>query len=101
MMSKITSETKSPSTSTFHLLFLPFVALILVNLKIAGVIDWSWWLVFSPLVFHALGLFFLLFVIGLMAVAAVLLTISAIVRWFDKQLFGRLDTPSPKEEDNG
>ena len=65
------------------LYILPFVALLLVVLKLYGIIDWSWWWVLSPLAFHALGITLVLFVLCLMAVAAVLLSTSRAVRWLD------------------
>lgn len=30
--------------------FLDVVAIVLIILKVAGVIDWSWWIVFSPMI---------------------------------------------------
>jgi hypothetical protein len=65
--------------------FLPLIALLLVVLKLYGVIDWSWWWVLSPLVFHAIGIVMILFVLLLMGVAAVLLSTSAVVQWLDQK----------------
>lgn len=62
---------------------LPFVGLVLINLKLFEVIDWSWWWVLSPFAFHALGIFLVLFVLLLMGVAAVLLSTSRAVRWLE------------------
>jgi hypothetical protein len=64
-------------------LFLPFVALVLANLKLLGIIDWSWWWVLSPLVFHALGLGVFIFAVLLIGVALVLLTTSKAVRFME------------------
>lgn len=64
---------------------LPFVALVLANLKLLEVIDWSWWWVLSPLAFHALGIVMILFALLLMGVAAVLLSTSAVVQWLDQK----------------
>lgn len=75
------SQNDSIEKNGFYIL--PFVALVLINLKLFEVIDWSWWWVLSPLAFHALGILMVLFVLLLMGVAAVLLSTSRAVRWLD------------------
>ncbi len=79
-------------------LFLPFVALVLANLKLLGVIDWSWWWVLSPLAFHALGVAMFLFAVVLMSLALVILTTSSAVRFWEKK-FNTLT--KIKENENG
>jgi hypothetical protein len=66
-------------------LFLPFVAVVLANLKLLGVIDWSWWWVLSPLVFHAFGGVLFLFAVLLMTLAVVLLSTSRAVRFMEEK----------------
>jgi hypothetical protein len=46
--------------------FIPLLTLIFVIAKIAGYIDWSWWLVFSP-------------VLGLLGVVACILMIAGLL----------------------
>lgn len=70
-----------------HFLFLPIVTLILVNLKLLGIIDWSWWIVVSPMVFHAMSILILLFVILLFSIAAVVLCTSSAIRFLEKRIF--------------
>lgn len=72
----------NPSTSLQLGLVLPFLALLLTVLKLNGIIDWSWWIVFSPMIFHATGILFILFAIGLTSLAAILyLTANATKRF--------------------
>jgi len=85
-----------PFVDNTAFLFLPFVALVLVNLKLFEVIDWSWWWVLSPLVFHVIGILLVLFALLLMSVAAVLLSTSAVVRFLEK----KFRTLSEKENQN-
>lgn len=63
-------------------LILPFLCLLMIVLKLNGIIDWSWWIVLSPMVFHAAGIFFVLFAIGLTSLAAMIyLTANATKRF--------------------
>jgi len=63
-------------------LVLPFLSLLMLVLKLNGIIDWSWWIVLSPMIFHAVGIFFILFAIGLTSLAAILyLTANATKRF--------------------
>lgn len=50
--------------------FLHIMTFIFVILKLTGVINWSWWLVFLPSLIH-IGLFF----VGLLIVALIALAI--------------------------
>lgn len=55
--------------------FLSLLALLFIGLKLAGYIDWSWWLVTAPL----WGPFALVLAIGLVA-----LIVALIMEWIKK-----------------
>ncbi len=49
--------------------FLQVLALVFVILKLVGLIDWSWWLVLSPMLFTFVFYFILLLIVPLGALA--------------------------------
>ncbi len=52
-----------------------FASLIFLILKVAGVISWSWWLVFAPLLVYAgLTVAILLIVLIILAIAAIIVS---------------------------
>ena len=76
----------NPSTSLQLGLVLPLLALLLTVLKLNGIIDWSWWIVFSPMIFHATGILFILFAIGLTSLAAILYFTGVATKRFSEYL---------------
>lgn len=52
MSGRPAAPTKTPAVNETRLLLSAFL-LLFVGLKIAGVIDWSWWWVLSPIWIHA------------------------------------------------
>jgi hypothetical protein len=76
----------NPSTSLQLGLVLPLLTLLLTVLKLNGIIDWSWWIVFSPMIFHATGILFILFAIGLTSLAAILYFTGVATKRFSEYL---------------
>ena len=70
----------NPYTSLQLGLILPFLTLLFTVLKLNGIIDWSWWIVLSPMVFHAVGILFILMAIGLLTLAAILYYIGLLTK---------------------
>lgn len=50
------SSEKSSSSSSSGIGFFGLLTIVFITLKLLGVIDWSWWLVFIP-VYVSIGLF--------------------------------------------
>lgn len=76
----------NPSTSLQLGLLFPFLTLLMTVLKLNGYIDWSWWIVLSPMIFHALGIFLVLTAIGLLTLAAIMYYTSLFANKFGKTL---------------
>lgn len=49
-------DIKDKTGASVSIGFFPFIFLILLVLKTSGVVDWSWWIICSPMVFHAAAL---------------------------------------------
>ena len=63
-MSKQQQQTTTGGVST-----LGVVQIVFIILKLVGVIEWSWWLVFIPL-YISIGFIVLLLIVGLLIIAA-------------------------------
>ena len=63
-MSKQQQQTTTGGVST-----LGVVQIVFIILKLVGVIEWSWWLVFIPL-YVMIGFGFLALIVGLLVIAA-------------------------------
>lgn len=63
-MSKQQQQTTTGGVST-----LGVVQIVFIILKLVGVIEWSWWLVFIPL-YIMIGFGFLALIVGLLVIAA-------------------------------
>ena len=72
---------KEEKNHLMHLPVLPIVALVFIILKMTGVIDWSWWLVLSPLVFHALALAIIVMALALLSLAGAVFLLSLTMKW--------------------
>ena len=81
-----TNKEFNPFTSLQLGLVLPFLTLLMTVLKLYGYIDWSWWVVLSPMVFHAIGIFLVLLAIGLLTLAAIMHYTSLFVNKFGNTL---------------
>ena len=81
-----TNKEFNPFTSLQLGLVLPFLTLLMTVLKLYGYIDWSWWVVLSPMVFHATGILFILFAIGLTTLAAILYFTGVATKRFSEYL---------------
>ena len=53
------------SNSRSGITFVGALQVLFIGLKLAGVIDWSWWLVFSPFLIELGIIAFLLLLVGL------------------------------------
>ena len=49
--------------------FFPFIFLVLLILKTSGMVDWSWWIICSPLVFHAAAFLMIMLTVPLLVCA--------------------------------
>jgi len=67
-------------------LVFPFLALLFTVLKLYEIIDWSWWLVLSPMIFHAVGILLFLLSIGLLSLAAMLYLLGGTMKRFTETL---------------
>jgi hypothetical protein len=65
-------ESEKPRRKKWRLSIAPFLTLFFTLLKVTGIIDWSWWWVFSPL-----WLPLLLILIGI--VALIIISIGIII----------------------
>jgi hypothetical protein len=67
-------------------LVFPLLALLFTVLKLYEIIDWSWWLVLSPMIFHAVGILLFLLSIGLLSLAAMLYLLGGTMKRFTETL---------------
>lgn len=63
--------------------FFGLLTILFIGLKLAGVIDWSWWLVFGPLWMPWAVLLGIPFVIG--AVLAILGLVAVCIEWVTRK----------------
>ena len=77
-----TSDNNSSSTGIG---FTGLLTIVFITLKLTGFIDWSWWLVLLPLVFH-------IFAYTVLMLALLFLLSSYIARFLHSTLFGESKT---------
>lgn len=86
-----------------NIAFLPLLALVFIILKMTGTVDWPWWVVLSPLVFHGIALAMLVLAVVLGLIAGAFLVVALIGNAVVKRVYGEspleIEWPeSPKPE---
>lgn len=97
-MKPYTNRGNDKANQSMNIAILPVVALVFIILKMTGVIDWSWWIVLSPLVFHAAAIAMFVLAVALCLVAGAFYLVGVMMNWGVRKLLGTapLDADWPK-----